>query len=120
MTTLLYLAPIALVIGLIASGRVPLIGAALAGLAATLPAAFVALERPRESRQFQGELLETRIVRLPLRWTVADVRAAAVIKEPVVEGELWEVAAKHQFSQYRQRITRAARHGSGAATGKDS
>ncbi len=43
MTTLVYLSPIALVIGLIASGRVKLIHAGLAGLAATLAATYVAL-----------------------------------------------------------------------------
>lgn len=43
MTTLLYLAPIILVVGLVGSGRVSLIKAGLAGLIATLPVVAVAL-----------------------------------------------------------------------------
>lgn len=43
MTLLLYLAPIIIVIGLVATGRVSLIRASLAGLVATVPAAIVAL-----------------------------------------------------------------------------
>lgn len=54
MTTLLYLAPIALVIGLIASSRVKLIHAAIAGLIGTILASLVALD---PSRSFAGFLL---------------------------------------------------------------
>ena len=47
MIILLYLAPIAVVIGLVASGRVTLVRAGLAGLIATLPTVIVALHGTR-------------------------------------------------------------------------
>lgn len=48
MQILLYIAPIILVIGLVATGRVPLVRASLAGLIATIPAAIVALHGQRD------------------------------------------------------------------------
>lgn len=44
MTTLLYLAPIIVVIGLVGSGRVSLIKAGFGGLIATLPVVAVAMD----------------------------------------------------------------------------
>lgn len=52
MQILLYIAPIILVIGLVATGRVPLGRASLAGLIATLPAAAVALNGQRDYLEF--------------------------------------------------------------------
>lgn len=52
MQILLYLAPIILVIGLVATGRVALVHAGLAGLLATLPAAAVALHGQRDLLDF--------------------------------------------------------------------
>lgn len=52
MAILLYLAPILLVIGLVATGRVSLIRAGLVGLLATLPAAAVALQGQRGFGEF--------------------------------------------------------------------
>lgn len=52
MQILLYIAPIILVIGLVATGRVPLVRASLAGLVATVPAAIVALQGQRGLADF--------------------------------------------------------------------
>lgn len=52
MLILLYLAPIILVIGLVATGRVPLVRASLAGLIATIPAVAVALHGQRDYLDF--------------------------------------------------------------------
>jgi lactate permease len=52
MLILLYLAPIVLVIGLVGTGRVPLVRAGLAGLLATVPAAIVALAGRRGIVEF--------------------------------------------------------------------
>jgi len=49
---LLYIAPIILVIGLVATGRVPLVRASLAGLIATVPAVIVALHGQRDLGEF--------------------------------------------------------------------
>jgi lactate permease len=49
---LLYIAPIILVIGLVATGRVPLVRASLAGLIATVPAVIVALHGERDLVDF--------------------------------------------------------------------
>ncbi len=84
MTTLLYLAPIALVIGLIASGRVPLIGAALAGLAATLPAAFVALE---PGQAFSGFVLQESLKGLWLAWHAVSVILAGLVLHHAAQRE---------------------------------
>ncbi len=52
MQILLYIAPIILVIGLVATGRVPLVRASLAGLIATVPAVIVALHGQRDLGEF--------------------------------------------------------------------
>ncbi|PJI42117.1 L-lactate permease [Ferrovibrio sp.] len=52
MQILLYLAPIILVIGLVATGRVPLVRASFAGLIATVPAVVVALHGQRDLAEF--------------------------------------------------------------------
>ncbi|QDO96105.1 L-lactate permease [Ferrovibrio terrae] len=52
MQILLYIAPIILVIGLVATGRVPLVRASLAGLVATVPAVIVALHGERDLVSF--------------------------------------------------------------------
>lgn len=52
MTLLLYLAPIIVVIGLVATGRVPLVKASLAGLAVTIPAAVAALHGAQDLPRF--------------------------------------------------------------------
>lgn len=52
MQILLYIAPIILVIGLVATGRVPLVRASLAGLIATIPAVIVALHGERALAEF--------------------------------------------------------------------
>ena len=52
MQILLYIAPIILVIGLVATGRVPLVRASFAGLVATIPAVIVALHGQRDLVNF--------------------------------------------------------------------
>lgn len=103
MLILIYLAPIVLVIGLVATGRVPLIKASLAGLVATIPAVAVALRGEQAYLPFfaleslKGAWLAWHAIAV----TFAGLTVHHVIQATAPEAET-EAAPRAAISRHRQ------------------
>lgn len=104
MTILLYLAPIVLVIGLVATGRVSLIKASLAGLMATIPAAALALHGQQDYLPFfaleslKGAWLAWHAIAV----TFAGLTIHHVIQAAAPEAETEAAPRSAEVSRHRQ------------------